>query len=123
MNLLFLGSAASEAIPALWCECPNCRKAAALGGRNLRRRTSYLAGGSTLVDFGPDANWQMKEFGIDPAKIERELGWRAEETFDTGLHKTVQWYLDNEAWWKPLRNKVYAGERLGLVDGQRKTRE
>ena len=40
MNLLFLGSAASEAIPALWCECPNCRKAAALGGRNLRRRTS-----------------------------------------------------------------------------------
>ena len=38
MNLLFLGSAASEAIPALWCECPNCRKAAALGGRNLRRR-------------------------------------------------------------------------------------
>lgn len=74
MNLLFLGSAASEAIPALWCECPNCRKAAALGGRNLRRRTSYLAGGSTLVDFGPDANWQMKEFGIDPAKIERAAG-------------------------------------------------
>lgn len=93
MNLRFLGSAACEAIPALWCACPNCRKAAALGGRNLRRRTSYLIGGDTLVDFGPDANWQMNEFRIDPAEIRRllvthshvdhfdpvELAWRSEE--------------------------------------------
>ena len=60
MRLQFLGSAASESIPALWCECENCRKAARLGGRNLRRRTAYLVGDHTLVDFGPDANWQAK---------------------------------------------------------------
>ncbi|MBS1370546.1 MAG: MBL fold metallo-hydrolase [Lentisphaeria bacterium] len=73
MKLRFLGSAASESIPALWCECPNCRRAMELGGRNIRRRTSYLIGDHTLVDFGPDANWQMKEFRIDPAKIGRIL--------------------------------------------------
>lgn len=73
MKLLFLGSSASESIPALWCECPNCRRAAELGGRNIRRRTSYLVNGATLVDFGPDANWQMKEFKVDPAAIERLL--------------------------------------------------
>ena len=73
MKLRFLGSAASESIPALWCECPNCRKAMELGGKNIRRRTSYLIEDHTLVDFGPDANWQMKEFRIDPAKIKRIL--------------------------------------------------
>jgi dTDP-glucose 4,6-dehydratase len=41
------------------------------------------------------------------------LGWTAQETFDTGLRKTIQWYLDNEAWWGPLRAR-YAGQRLGL---------
>ena len=73
MKVRFLGSAATESIPALWCECPNCRKAMELGGKNIRRRTSYLIDDHTLVDFGPDANWQMKEFRIDPAKIERIL--------------------------------------------------
>ena len=50
-----------------------------------------------------------------PAKLERELGWRAEHDFDSGLAKTVRWYLDNRAWWEPLRKGVYAGERLGLI--------
>ena len=104
MNLLFLGSAASEAIPALWCECPNCRKAAALGGRNLRRRTSYLAGGSTLVDFGPDANWQMKEFGIDPAKIERLLV----------THSHVDHFNPVELLWRSGNFSV-TGRRLGFL--------
>lgn len=104
MNLLFLGSAASEAIPALWCECPNCRKAAALGGRNLRRRTSYLAGGSTLVDFGPDANWQMKEFGIDPAKIERLLV----------THSHVDHFNPVELLWRS-ENFSVTGRRLGFL--------
>jgi dTDP-glucose 4,6-dehydratase len=54
-------------------------------------------------------------YAIDASKIERELGWKAEETFATGLSKTVRWYLDNESWWSPLRKKVYAGERIGLV--------
>ena len=42
-----------------------------------------------------------------------ELGWRPEENFETGIRKTVQWYLDNEWWWKPIHEKKYAGQRLG----------
>jgi dTDP-glucose 4,6-dehydratase len=55
-------------------------------------------------------------YAIDASKLERELGWRAEETFSSGLGKTVQWYLDNEWWWSPLRKKVYGGERIGLIN-------
>ena len=53
-------------------------------------------------------------YAIDPARIERELGWRAEVSFEQGIEATVRWYLDNEAWWLPLRDR-YAGERLGLL--------
>ena len=52
---------------------------------------------------------------IDPMKIERELGWRAHETFESGIERTVRWYLDNESWWRPLRDEVYGGERFGLT--------
>jgi dTDP-glucose 4,6-dehydratase len=55
-----------------------------------------------------------RRYAIDPAKIERELGWRAAESFDNGMARTVRWYLDNESWWRPLRDGVYGGERLGL---------
>ena len=42
-----------------------------------------------------------------------ELGWRPRENFETGIRKTVQWYLDNEWWWGPIRAQRYAGQRLG----------
>ena len=48
-------------------------------------------------------------------KIERELGWRPRETFETGLRKTVAWYLDNRAWWGDIRSGRYRGERLGTL--------
>ncbi len=54
-------------------------------------------------------------YAIDASKLESELGWRAIEGFDTGIEKTIRWYLDNEWWWRPLREKVYAGERLGVL--------
>ena len=54
-------------------------------------------------------------YAIDASKLERDLGWRALETFESGIEKTVRWYLDNEWWWRPLREKVYAGERLGVI--------
>jgi dTDP-glucose 4,6-dehydratase len=68
-----------------------------------------------LITFVKDRPGHDRRYAIDPSKIETELGWRPEETFETGLAKTVHWYLDNEAWWRPLRDRVYAGERLGLV--------
>jgi dTDP-glucose 4,6-dehydratase len=54
-------------------------------------------------------------YAIDASKLETELQWRAQETFQTGLDKTVRWYLSNEAWWAPLRSGIYGGERLGLA--------
>jgi dTDP-glucose 4,6-dehydratase len=68
-----------------------------------------------LVRFVADRPGHDRRYAIDPGKIELELGWRPEETFDSGIERTVAWYLDNEAWWRPLRDKVYSGERLGLV--------
>jgi dTDP-glucose 4,6-dehydratase len=47
-------------------------------------------------------------------RIRDELGWQPQESFETGLQKTVQWYLDNEAWWRSIQQRNYAGQRLGL---------
>lgn len=56
----------------------------------------------TQIAFVADRPGHDFRYGIDPSKIERELDWRAEEDFDSGLVKTVQWYVDNEWWWAPL---------------------
>lgn len=68
-----------------------------------------------LITFVEDRPGHDRRYAIDPGKIERELGWSAEESFATGLRKTVRWYLDHRAWWEPLRIDVYGGERLGLA--------
>lgn len=67
-----------------------------------------------LITFVADRPGHDQRYAIDASRLETELGWRAQETFETGLEKTIRWYLDNEDWWKPLRASVYAGERLGL---------
>lgn len=69
-----------------------------------------------LITYVADRPGHDRRYAIDPTKIETELGWRATETFDTGLVKTVDWYLNNETWWRPLREKVYTGGRLGLLE-------
>ncbi|HNX75561.1 MAG TPA: dTDP-glucose 4,6-dehydratase [Candidatus Rifleibacterium sp.] len=65
------------------------------------------------ITFVADRPGHDMRYAIDAGKIERELGWKPAETFETGLRKTVQWYLDNKWWWEPLREK-YQRERLGL---------
>ena len=67
-----------------------------------------------LIEFVTDRPGHDHRYAIDASKLEAGLGWRAEETFDTGIRKTVEWYLANQQWWGPLRQSVYAGERLGL---------
>jgi dTDP-glucose 4,6-dehydratase len=66
------------------------------------------------VCFVEDRPGHDHRYAIDPTKLETQLGWRAAETFETGIEKTVAWYLANEAWWMPLRLRRYNGERLGL---------
>lgn len=68
-----------------------------------------------LITFVADRPGHDQRYAIDATRLETELGWRAGETFDTGLAKTVRWYLDNESWWRPLRDQVYSGERLGFA--------
>ena len=67
----------------------------------------------TLIEFVTDRPGHDARYAIDATRLETELGWRAQETFETGIDKTVRWYLDNEWWWRPLRDS-YDGARLGL---------
>lgn len=56
-----------------------------------------------LIEFVPDRPGHDVRYAIDASKLERELGWVPEETFDSGLRKTIKWYLDNRGWWEPLK--------------------
>jgi dTDP-glucose 4,6-dehydratase len=69
----------------------------------------------SLIRFVTDRPGHDVRYAIDATKLETELGWRAQEDFDSGIEKTVQWYLDNAWWWQPLRDG-YGGERLGLLE-------
>jgi dTDP-glucose 4,6-dehydratase len=68
-----------------------------------------------LITFVRDRPGHDLRYAIDATKLENELGWKAKETFTSGIRKTVSWYLANEWWWGPLRQKVYRGERIGLL--------
>ena len=68
-----------------------------------------------LVRFVADRPGHDRRYAIDAGKLETELGWRAEETFETGIARTVRWFLDNESWWGPLRASGHGGARLGLL--------
>lgn len=58
-----------------------------------------------------------RRYAIDCFKARSELGWEPSVSFEQGLERTVDWYLENESWWRPLREGVYSGERLGLTAG------
>ena len=66
-----------------------------------------------LITFVADRPGHDQRYAIDPTKLEIELGYKPLENFDTGIRKTVKWYLDNEWWWGPIHRGKYAGERLG----------
>ncbi|HBF31191.1 dTDP-glucose 4,6-dehydratase [Rhizobium sp.] len=99
-----------------------------VGGRNERRNIDVVHSICTLMDelnpIGhPHANLIQHvtdrpghdaRYAIDATRLETELGWKAEEDFETGISKTVRWYLENEWWWAPLR-QGYSGQRLGLL--------
>ncbi len=68
-----------------------------------------------LVTFVADRPGHDARYAMDITKIGRELGWRPRESFETGLRKTVIWYLANRPWWTKIRSGTYAGQRLGLA--------
>lgn len=81
----------------------------------LDRRVPLAGGGSRrdLITFVTDRPGHDRRYAIDASKIKRDLGWEPLESFDTGLQKTVDWYLENSWWWEPIRSGTYSGERLG----------
>lgn len=99
-----------------------------VGGRNERsnidvvRRICAVLDGllpsaaprENLIRFVMDRPGHDARYAVDPTKLENELGWRTAETFDTGIEKTVRWYLENDWWWRPMQ-ACYNGERLGLL--------
>lgn len=99
-----------------------------VGGRNERRNIDVVrricavldelapttVPRESLIEFVTDRPGHDARYAIDATKLETELGWRAQEDFESGIVKTVRWYLDNEWWWRPLRGR-YAGQRLGLA--------
>ncbi|MXQ12907.1 dTDP-glucose 4,6-dehydratase [Microvirga makkahensis] len=102
-----------------------------IGGRNERKNIDVVKAICRLVDeMAPDARIGSREelitfvadrpghdlrYAIDATKIERDLGWRPAETFETGVRKTVEWYLRNRTWWERVRSGVYQSERLGGI--------
>ncbi len=103
----------------------------AVGGRAERRNIDVVRGICHALDrLRPRADRQAYaqqitsvadrpghdfRYAIDSSKLERDLGWAPLESFETGLEKTVRWYLDNESWWRPLVGRKYSGERLGCA--------
>ncbi len=99
-----------------------------VGGRNERRNIDVVRRICTVLDqrvpaerpreelirFVTDRPGHDARYAIDATKLENELGWRALENFDSGIEKTVDWYLNNSWWWEPLSTR-YAGERLGVL--------
>ena len=68
----------------------------------------------SLITFVEDRPGHDRRYAIDAGKIERELGWTPDETFESGMQKTVRWYLSNRVWCEGVLSGSYRGERLGL---------
>ncbi|MBP3221665.1 MAG: dTDP-glucose 4,6-dehydratase [Neisseriaceae bacterium] len=68
-----------------------------------------------LISFVKDRPGHDKRYAIDATKIKQELGWQPEHSFETGMRKTVQWYLDNTSWWQNILNGQYQLQRLGVI--------
>lgn len=70
----------------------------------------------SLMRFVTDRPGHDRRYAIDPAKVESELGWKPRKSFEAALAETIDWYIANEWWWRPIRENSYAGERLGKGD-------
>ena len=84
-----------------------------IGGHNERTNNQIvdiiieqLGVSRDLITYVDDRLGHDKRYAIDPTKLETELGWKPEHTFDTGILETIEWYLNNEDWWRPLKEQA-----------------
>ncbi len=68
-----------------------------------------------LITFVQDRPGHDFRYAIDSTKLQHQLGWTPKETFESGIKKTIQWYLDNKTWWQDIKNNNYQQERLGVI--------
>ncbi len=95
-------------------ECSNLELVQTICGILDRLRPREGGGAyADLITFVADRPGHDARYAIDPTRIREELGWRPSVTIEEGLERTVRWYLDNEAWWRPLLARKGVGERLG----------
>ncbi|WP_170855337.1 GDP-mannose 4,6-dehydratase, partial [Escherichia coli] len=80
----------------------------------VEQKPATISHFADLITFVKDRPGHDLRYAIDASKIARDLGWVPEETFESGIEKTVRWYLDNPTWWQRVLDGSYAGERLGL---------
>ena len=71
---------------------------------------------SDLITYVRDRPGHDFRYAINANKINSELGWSPQESFETGIRKTIQWYLDNESWWRSIQDNTYRQERLGVIE-------
>ena len=79
-------------------------------------KPSSITNYEDLITYVTDRPGHDVRYAIDASKIERELGWTPIETFESGIRKTVEWYLANESWWQRVLDGSYQGERLGTLN-------
>jgi dTDP-glucose 4,6-dehydratase len=79
-----------------------------------RKRPKVAGSYADQITFVTDRPGHDARYAIDPSRIRDELGWRPSVTVEEGLEKTVDWYLDNDAWWRPLQARAGVGQRLGV---------
>jgi dTDP-glucose 4,6-dehydratase len=70
-----------------------------------------------LINLVEDRPGHDRRYAIDATKIEAELGWCAQETFETGIEKTVRWFLENRTWWQNILERGYQAKRIGVIRG------
>ena len=79
-----------------------------------KQSPSTIGSRRSLISFVPDRPGHDRRYAIDPSKIESALGWRPRESFESGLARTVRWYLENRSWWEDILHRGYRTERAGL---------